>query len=72
MRYADDKEEDIIEKNGWLKRISSLNYDDFRGTVYSNSDGNEELAEHMLMNNIKLELLDKMGTQLKGSILQHE
>jgi len=71
MRYTNEKQEDIIEKNGWMKRINSLNVEDFRGTVYSNSDGQEEFAEHMLMNNIKLELLDQLGTQLKGSILQH-
>ena len=71
MRYTNEKQEDIIEKNGWMKRINSLNVEDFRGTVYSNPDGQEEFAEHMLMNNIKLELLDQLGTQLKGSILQH-
>ena len=48
-----------------------MKINNFRETVYSSSDGNDEMAEHLLMKSIELELLGKFGKQLQGSIMMN-
>ena len=71
-RYCQDKtEDDAIKKNGWLKQLSSLSALNLRDTVFSYKDGNDVLDETLTLPHVKLELLGKMGKELRGSLLMN-